>query len=396
MSSYYPSFSYLGINSRDKGLVIAHFDADQGETDTFLGMEPIYTESADGSRRLDYGAKYNNVAVFRITVIKQDGGDFSVKEVRDNLRWLTGAKTNSSLDLFENFAEEFVGDGVTANFELTNTCDHIANVYHGGVLLNSSEYEYNRATNSITLTSAPSNGMAVKVTYGRIKYSFVCRVTNAWQYKMDARTTGIILEFTSISPWAYSSRQVVSQVVEGPTTLVINNESDDLYGFTPMNTIFENAADGSLVITNNTLADVTKVFNINGGETITISNNMMISSDTQNKVFGNDFNFVFPRLCAGENEFNIDGTGVITFEYVYAIKIGDCAMDISVISDPICNETGEIVLDMLPFSRISDLPNNFQAYNIQNVYSKVEVDALVAGIEIDENELSAMLVEELN
>ena len=94
MSSYYPSFSYLGINSRDKGLVIAHFDADQGETDTFLGMEPIYTESADGSRRLDYGAKYNNVAVFRITVIKQDGGDFSVKEVRDNLRWLTGAKTH--------------------------------------------------------------------------------------------------------------------------------------------------------------------------------------------------------------------------------------------------------------------------------------------------------------
>lgn len=396
MSSYYPSFSYLGVNSRDKGLVVAHFDADQGETDTFLGMEPIYTESADGSRRLDYGAKYNNVAVFRITVIKQDGGDFSVKEVRDNLRWLTGAKTNSSLDLFENFAEEFVGDGATANFELTNTCDHIANVYNGGVVLNSSEYEYDRATNSITLTSAPSNGMAVKVAYGRIKYSFVCRVTNAWQYKMDARTTGIILEFTSVSPWAYSSRQVVSQAVEGSTTLIINNESDDLYGFTPMNTTFENTTKGSLVITNNTLADITEVLNIGGGETITISNNMMISSSEPNKVFGSDFNFVFPRLCAGENEFNIEGTGVITFEYVYAIKIGDCAMDISVISDPICNETGEIILDMLPFSRISNLPNSFQAYNIQNVYSKVEVDALVSGIEIDENELAAMLVEELN
>jgi len=71
MSSYYPSFSYLGINSRDKGLVVSHFDADQGESDTFLGMEPVYTESADGSRRLDYGAKYNNVAVFRITVSKK-------------------------------------------------------------------------------------------------------------------------------------------------------------------------------------------------------------------------------------------------------------------------------------------------------------------------------------
>lgn len=395
MSSYYPSFSYLGVNSRDKGFVVAHFDADQGESDTFLGMEPIYTESADGSRRLDYGAKYNNTAVFRITVIKEDGGDLSVKEVRDNLRWLTGAKLNSPLDLFENFVEEFVSDGLTNSFELINKCDHIAHVYIGGTLVGNDKYVFDSINNTIVLTSTPSNRTTVKIAYGRIKYSFICRVTNAWQYKMDARTVGIILEFTSISPWAYSAKQIVSASVDGSTTLIINNETDDLYSITPVNTKFVNTVGRSLTITNNTIGDVTQVVNLSVNEIITISDNMMILSDLPNKVFGSNFNFVFPSLCAGENILVVEGTGDITFEYVYALKVGDCAMDIEVISDPICNDTGEIVLDMLPFSRISDLPNNFQAYNIQNVYSKVEVDTLLAGIEIDESQLSAMLREEL-
>ena len=71
MSSYYPSFSYKGFNSlNDKNLMVVAFDPDQGETDTFMGMEPIYTDKYDGSRRLDYGAKFNSVAVIKISVIK--------------------------------------------------------------------------------------------------------------------------------------------------------------------------------------------------------------------------------------------------------------------------------------------------------------------------------------
>lgn len=431
MSSYYPSFEYLGINSRDKGLVVAHFDADVGEVDTYLGMEPVYTESSDGSRRLDYGAKYNNVAVFRITVIKQSGEDFSVKEVRENLKWLTGSKKNSQLNLFENFTEEFSGDGTTTSFNLINTCDHIAYVSVGGINFDKSKWTYNNSSNSVRLTAAPAKGATIRISYGRIKYSFVCRVTNAWQYKMDARTSGLILEFTSISPWAYSSKQTVSKAISGSTTITINNESDDLYGYTPVNITFKNTTGDSLIITNNSTGDISKVTNVSANETITMSNNMTIQSDKTNKVFGNSFNFVFQRLVAGENDISIQGTGTITFEYVYALKVGDCAMDISIISDPVCNDAGEIILDtldwsrisntpttyqgygiknvyskvevdkfltdlQLPFSHIIDLPNNFQAYNIKNVYSKTEVDNLLADIQIDETELNKMLGEELS
>lgn len=396
MSSYYPSFEYLGINSRDMGLVVAHFDADVGETDTFLGMEPIYTDSADGSRRLDYGAKYNNVAVFRITVIKQNGEDFSVKEVRENLKWLTGSKKNSQLNLFENFTEKFSGDGSTSSFSLINDCDHVAYVSVGGINLDKSKWTYNSSDNSVKLSTAPARGSVIKISYGRIKYLFVCRVTNAWQYKMDARTSGLILEFTSISPWAYSSKQTVSKTISDSSTIIINNQSDDLYGYTPVNITFKNTTGNSLIITNNSTGDKSELTSISTNETITMSNNMMISSDKPNKVFGNSFNFVFQRLVAGENSISIQGTGTITFEYVYALKVGDCAMDISVISDPICNDAGEILLDMLPFSRITDLPDNFQAYNIKNVYSKVEVNNLLADIQIDETELNKMLKDELS
>lgn len=392
MSVYYPSFNYLGINSRDRNLVVSHFDADNGESDTFLGMEPIYTEIGDNSRRLDYGAKYNSVATFRVTLIKPDESDLSVVEVREHLKWLTGSKKNSPLELIEHFTEDFIGDGSTANFELVNRCDKMFNVYINNTVSNAWTF----TDNIITLTEVPAAGAKIKIAYGRIKYSFICRVTNAWQHKMDARTIGLILEFTSTSPFAFSAKQIVTKAINGATAITIDNDTDDLYGYTPVNIIFENSTGDSLIMTHESTGIKTEIVGLEQNEIITMSDNMMITSDNETKIFGNTFNFMFQRLIAGENNLVVNGIGNITFEYVSAYKIGDCAMDISVISDPIYADDGTIQLDMLPFSRISDLPNSFQAYNIQNVYSKVEVDALVAGIEIDEKELNAMLVEELN
>ena len=56
MSSYYPSFNYLGINSREKNLVVSHFSSgtDNGEVETFQSVESIYTEKTDGTRLAIY------------------------------------------------------------------------------------------------------------------------------------------------------------------------------------------------------------------------------------------------------------------------------------------------------------------------------------------------------
>lgn len=319
MSVYYPSFNYLGKNSRDTmGLVVTHLDnSDTGEVETFMSMDPVYTDNALGTRRIDYGAKYNSVAVLSITVIKQDGGDFSVHEFRECLKWLTGAQSNSNLDLL-------IGD--------------------------------------------------------EVKYSFTGRFTNASHYKMDARTIGLVLEFTSIAPWAYSPLQVVEQNITTTETFSVNCDTDDLYSYVYMKTTYTNTSGESVVITNETTGDSTEINKLAANEVITLDNNMTIVSDKSERIFGNNFNFVFPRLKAGENKFIIQGSGKIKFEYITPVKIGHVAMDINVYSDPICNEDNIIQVDMLPWSRISEIPNTLREHKISDAYTKSEVDAKISNI----------------
>ena len=321
MSVYHSSFNYLGKNSKsDMGLIVSHLDnSDTGEVETFMSMDPVYTDNYLGSRRIDYGAKYNSVAVFNITVIKQSGGDFSVHEIRECLKWLTGAQSNSNLELVVN--EE-------------------------------------------------------------VKYSFTGRFTNASQYKMDARTIGLILEFTSIAPWAYSAPQVVEQIITGSETLQINCDTDDLYSHVYMKTTYTNTSGESVVIQNTTAGDSTEINNLVVNEVITLDNNMMITSDRSERVFGNDFNFTFPRLQPGVNELTITGNGNIRFEYIVPVKLGNVAMDINTYTDPICDDSGAITIEMLPWSRISETPTTLSGYKIQDAYTKSEVDAKISNVQV--------------
>lgn len=314
MSVYHTSFNYLNKNSsQDFGFIISHFadGADSGETETFMSMEPIYTDNAFGTKRIDYGAKYSSVAVFRITIIKQDGSELSVNNIRNCLKWLTGSRTNSSLDLL---------------------------IGH------------------------------------EVKYSFTGRFTNAWQYKMDAKTCGLILEFTSISPWAYSPIQTLTQSIDGATEMEIDNQSDDLYEYVCPKVVYKNTTGDSLIIENTTTGETTQVTELSKDEIITMNGNLMITSDKPSKIFGNTFNFVFPRFSAGINNLKVIGTGEITIEYIMYLKVGDCARDINVVYDPICSEDGTIQVDTLPWERISGTPTTLSGYGITDAYSKTQIE----------------------
>lgn len=317
MSSYHSSFTYLGKNSAsDFNWIITHFadSADQGESETGLSTESIYTASADGTSRNLYGTKYSGAEPVRITIIKQDGSDFTIGDNRTALKWLSGAKSDSWLDLY-------IGD--------------------------------------------------------EVRYRLLGHVQNILQYKMDARIVGLTVIFESASPFAFSNLQTVSQSISGEGTVNIDNLSDDNYTFVKMKTTYENTSGDSVIITNTTIGERTQINNLAVNETVTLNNNQTITSDKPNRIFGNDFNFYFPRLAPGLNEFTITGTGNITFEYSCFIKIGDMATEINAVSDRICDDFGNIQLDMLPFSRISDLPTTLKEHNIQDAYTKSEINALL-------------------
>ena len=334
MSSYHSKFKYLNKDSKnDMGWIIVHFDADNGEVDSYLSQEQVYTNSYNGAKRILYGTKWDSVSLIKITVIKQDGSNFSLAECRSAYRWLTGNPSASWLDLY-------VDD--------------------------------------------------------EVKYSYLCTVKNVKQQKLDARTVGMSLEFESISPWAYSPVQTINcsfgqkmttdvsgvltsndQSValyiddngvvynnngsdfnftnEGVITqeslyatnyfngnsfvessdssiISINNQSDDLYTYVYMDMVFTNNTGGDILIRNQTLCEDTIINGLSANEVITLNSGQFITSDKPNKIFGNTFNFVWPRLGPGVNEFvfSSSGEGSIQFRYRYPMKVGDCAMDVEV------------------------------------------------------------------
>ena len=320
MSSYHSSFTYLNKNSQDDfGWIISHFDPDDGETDGYLSQDQVYTESYNGTKRNLYGTKYNTVATVKITVIKQDGKDFSLDDCRAAYRWLTGITSANWMDLY-------VGD--------------------------------------------------------EVKYRLLCTIQDVKPQKLDARTIGLNIYCESLSPWAYSPHIKIEQLITNTANIEINNESDDLYTYTYMKTTFKNKSGKSLQISNLSTEEVTQVNNLATNEFITLDGNQMITSDKPSRVFGTDFNFVFPRLKAGYNKLNVSGTGTLILEYAYPIKMGDCAQSINITRDPICDDSGNIQVDTLPWARISDTPNTLFGYGITDAYTKSEVDYKLENIDV--------------
>lgn len=469
MSSYHTSFTYKEKNSFDEGYIIVAFEPDDNFKDTYLTMDNVSDEYYDGTKRFDYGSKYSSQAEVKITIIKKDGADMSVKDFRSCAKWLTGARTNSWLDMY-------VGDTII--------------------------------------------------------YSFLGKFLNLEQYKMDARTIGVRLTFSSLSPWAYSQPQVfecdigqdlyvnskgvltknkleteeditpflvdndgmlylksdvdtdglfdtlelgiascdVSRslsldldgtLIKTKTDIVlsgtqfgvnsdgvlfpnhvdensyfdivaigiagidtsyktiINNESDDLYTYINLDIDFEAYGKcDNLSIYNTTLNEEAIIKNISNGENVLISSNQFIISDHPNhKVFGDDFNFVWPRLQPGENKLIIGGggTGIARFTYRYPMKIGDCAMDIDINGNSIIcgdcpnggsNNSGEAFTGTIAWKNITDTPTTIEGYGITDVYTMIEVDNKIDNIEIgdgvptggmtiNEQELNTMLDEVL-
>ena len=353
--------------------LIVHFDADDGETDSYLSQEQIYTDSYNGSRRILYGTKWNAVANIKITVIKQNRSDFTEAECRNAYKWLTGKPTASFLDLY-------AGDS--------------------------------------------------------LRYSFLGTIQDVKPQKLDARTVGLNIYFESVSPWALSPLQniqcafgqdlyisddgvltkgdgdallgvtsdgILSNSADGGSGLFkittdsvayidnsvllrIDNKSDDLYTHITLDTIFTNNNSDYLSIQNVTLNETTTISGIRVNEVIKLSSNQFITSDYPNKIFGNSFNFVWPRLAPGINEFVISGTGSgsLEFTYRYPVKIGDCVIDVYV-SDNNCDCSDNTDYGFVHWHDVTETPTTVAGYGITDVYTESEIDAKLNNINIEGN-----------
>lgn len=416
MSSYHTSFNFLDKNSAQEGFMIASFEPDNGFMDSFLNMDQISENYYDGSKKFLYGTRYNTTATISITLVKADGSDFTIADNRRALKWLTGARTASWLDLY-------VGN--------------------------------------------------------QFQYSFLGTMTSPQQYKLDGRVVGISVEFASITPWAFSAPQVFdcdiwqllyvtedgalhkgedavslgvhddvlcsSNVDSGSYfnitndgilyldnmyRTMIDNKSDDLYTYIYLDIDYNNENGTYVSIQNKTLDEETLVTDVSPNESIQISAKQFIVSDIPNKIFGDTFNFVWPRLQPGINDFVVDGNGrgSAKFTYRYPMKVGDCAIDILTYggSTGCCDGEGTSSYVTINWEDIVGTPTSLSGYGITDAYTKsdvynksevysknmvyikdavynkdetytkVEVDEKFDNIEIDEEKLNNMLDNILN
>jgi hypothetical protein len=202
-----------------------------------------------------------------------------------------------------------------------------------------------------------------------------CYVKDVKPYKMDSRIIGFIISVESSSPWCYSALQKRTVSIVGETAFEIECETDDVYSYVPLKVTFEKISavpllydeegtirfspntlvydedneeldatvevtesdgyisfgDSSiqdidiLQITNMTINNETTIVNsLSENEIVIMTENMMIQSDKLQRVFGDDFNYVWPRLKSGTNQFEAQGYGYLTFEYALPMKVSDC------------------------------------------------------------------------
>ena len=81
------------------------------------------------------------------------------------------------------------------------------------------------------------------------------------------------------------------------------------------------------MLKNNTTDSETMFRNLSYGEKVTMGSNLIAYSST-NSLFKNDFNFEFPQLFPGVNDFEAIGNGVLTIKFRYPMKVGDGLYDI--------------------------------------------------------------------
>lgn len=270
MSVYHPIIRFKDKTNFDYELTVAHFDADSGEVDSYLTMEPIYTDTFNGELRNDFGAKYTDIARPVITFVESDGSNISPYKTRAVLRWLTGSKDVSFMDICDE-------DGVSV-------C------------------------------------------------SYIGRFTDVKLQKIDARTVGIVAYFTSISPFAYSGiKEARFTITAEGTEFSLDCDSDDAYNPLYPSVIFNNkqAVDTEnpdkimLSLQNKTMKNETTFKNLQTNEIVTIDSNFVVYSDNTARIFNDDFNYTFPCLVPGTNDFNAVGDGELIIKFRYPMKLAD-------------------------------------------------------------------------
>lgn len=439
MASYHTSFDYLGKNSAEQGYIIAAFEPDESFKDAFLDMDQISEDYYDGTKKFLYGTRYNSTAAINVTLIKMDGTDWSVNDNRKAFRWLTGARTASWLDLRQGdkIKYSFLGtvkspqqyklDGrvVGISFEFASitpwayseeqifdrSIQQALFVADDGALVKDPIKEMCVNEDGVLCNGAiPGPGACFCVDEDGVLYVkdiIIAQIDN----KSDDLYSYIYLDIEYINEtceWIEIKRELdvnMQSRLDGLSEQILNDFAVKIEEHIERNAegeyVFKSTAGADLMLSDlckqylklkNEQYEITRVKNLHNGDIIDITGQQFIVAYTKNqltgelanqeRIFGDDFNFVWPRLAPGVNNLVIEGNGngTVRFSYRYPMKVGDCAMDIDVYGgDTICDCTENIPsYDVIRWQDITGIPTSIAGFGITDAYTQEQADQKIA------------------
>lgn len=287
---------------------------DEGECESFLNREGVFSESFDGNARRVHSYKHTEVMSPKLTFIKQNYEEFTDTENQAMLSWLDGSNKASVLSVYKDDS----------------------NV---------------------------------------ISYELIGNFTEIQLYKLsNKRIAGYTATFEANTPYALSPIKTIEKVITEPATFTINCQTDDYEGlvypkitivednsiivnidstmasniftdgnyiegtvYSYDNTYYWKDADGNHTSQNNTSEiETTSVYiknetanistfikNNQRNESIIIDGANKLITNGGTRIFANDFAWNWVPLMRGNNEITVIGNCSIALEYREPIKCGE-------------------------------------------------------------------------
>jgi hypothetical protein len=143
------------------------FDSDGSDVDTFLEREVIASDVYDGSYKRVHSYKYNSPLVANLTLIKRNFTEFTERENRKILSWLTESDQLEEMFIYMNDTEV-------------------------------------------------------------VDYRLIGNVINVRQYKnANSEIIGYVIEFENVSSYAYTPKRTVEKDISEPTSFMIECHTDE-------------------------------------------------------------------------------------------------------------------------------------------------------------------------
>ena len=318
-------FSDIGLGDLDIIFDVA-FDSDNGAMSSYLNRSAVASESHDGRYKNTYKYKYDELFSPQFTIVKKDFSDFTQEEVRRVLKYLTSTDKPALLEVYYDGDSNVVDWACIGGWTSIETYK-IANSRMVGIVAQFEAITPYAMSDLYSITKTISSATDNKITID------IDTDDNKPVYpRITIREKGSVVSIPTGTTLTYLSDMVENTAYFNDTTYYWKtaDSTDPIYFHS--STTNPNLDTTSVRFTNThtdffnqkTVLDSTIVKNNNITENIVLDGaNKIISSNSVNRIFGNDFNWKWLELYDGKNEIAIEGNCEVTFEWREVRKIGE-------------------------------------------------------------------------